>query len=53
MPSIDTERKFYGLWTFERPLVEQAAQILIHRMEAYNQERAQQLTQIRQSDRQR
>lgn len=31
-PTADTERKFYGLWTFDRALVVQAAQILINRM---------------------
>ncbi len=35
-PEVDAERKFYGLWTFDRPLVEQAATILIERMRSYN-----------------
>jgi len=35
-PQIDTERKFYGLWTFERDLVEKAARILIERLHPYN-----------------
>lgn len=36
MPTADVERKFYGLWTFERGPVEAAAQILIDRMHRYN-----------------
>ncbi|MGA1474667.1 MAG: HD domain-containing phosphohydrolase [Prochlorothrix sp.] len=36
VPEVDTERKFYGLWTFDRPLVEESAQILIDRMRPYN-----------------
>ncbi|MEO0457379.1 MAG: HD domain-containing phosphohydrolase [Cyanobacteria bacterium P01_A01_bin.114] len=44
-PSADVERKFYGLWTFERPLVKQAAEILIERMRPYNEDLAQQLLQ--------
>jgi len=35
-PQIDTERKFYGLWTFDRDLVEKAARILIERLHPYN-----------------
>ncbi|MBR8830884.1 MAG: hypothetical protein N5P05_000192 [Chroococcopsis gigantea SAG 12.99] len=35
-PQSDTERKFYGLWTFDRSLVQQAATILIDRMKPYN-----------------
>jgi DICT domain-containing protein len=34
-PQIDTERKFYGLWTFDRSLVEESAQILLQRLEHY------------------
>lgn len=49
LPSEDTERKFYGLWTFERPLVEAAARILIKRMAPYNEALAQQLTQTQES----
>lgn len=44
-PSADIERKFYGLWTFDRESVCCAAQILIGRMEPYNPELARQLTQ--------
>ncbi|MEM9136854.1 MAG: HD domain-containing phosphohydrolase [Cyanobacteria bacterium P01_F01_bin.42] len=42
-PSVDTERKFYGLWTFDRSLVEQAAQILIRRMALYDQALAEEM----------
>jgi len=49
-PTVDTERKFYGLWSFERPWVEQAAMILLERMRPYNpslgEKLHQRLTQI-------
>jgi DICT domain-containing protein len=45
-PQIDTERKFYGLWTFDQLLVEKASQILIERMRPYNEHLAQKLTNI-------
>lgn len=35
-PQSDSERKFYGLWTFDRILVEKAASILIQRCYDYN-----------------
>lgn len=35
-PSTDIERKFYGLWTFEREQVEKAAEILIDRWQPYS-----------------
>ena len=35
-PERDVERKFYGLWTFDRPLVAKAAEILIERLRPYN-----------------
>ncbi|MEM8780932.1 MAG: HD domain-containing phosphohydrolase [Cyanobacteria bacterium P01_G01_bin.49] len=44
-PQGDTERKFYGLWTFDRTLVEKAASILIKRMSPYNPELAEKLNQ--------
>lgn len=44
-PQTDTERKFYGLWTFDRMLVEKAAKILIEGMRPYNTSLAEQLTQ--------
>ncbi|MEO1131914.1 MAG: HD domain-containing phosphohydrolase [Cyanobacteria bacterium J06639_1] len=37
-PDVDLERKFYGLWTFERRAVETAAAIAIDRMRPYNAE---------------
>ncbi|MEA5463303.1 DICT sensory domain-containing protein [Leptothoe sp. PORK10 BA2] len=42
-PSLDVERKFYGLWTFDRDPVEVAAKILIDRMRPYNSALADQL----------
>ncbi|MEA5534530.1 HD domain-containing phosphohydrolase [Crocosphaera sp. XPORK-15E] len=45
-PQVDTERKFYGLWTFDRTPVEKAAQILIEEMRPYNPELADKLTEI-------
>ncbi|HAC62494.1 MAG TPA: histidine kinase [Cyanothece sp. UBA12306] len=44
-PKVDSERKFYGLWTFDRSLVEKTANILIERMRPYNQELADRLNQ--------
>ena len=35
-PQVDTERKFYGLWTFDRVLVEEAFTILLKDLEHYN-----------------
>ncbi|MDX2272377.1 MAG: DICT sensory domain-containing protein [Cyanobacteriota bacterium] len=35
-PSRDVERKFYGLWTFDRAEVEAAAEILIGGLRAYD-----------------
>ena len=40
LPTTDVERKFYGLWTFERQPVEAAAEILIRRLRPYNAELA-------------
>jgi DICT domain-containing protein len=48
-PQGDVERKFYGLWTFERPLVEQAAAILSQRLRPYNPQLAQ-LLQAQQAE---
>lgn len=47
-PRVDTERKFYGLWTFERSLVVKAAEILIERMRPYDISLAEQLLQQQQ-----
>lgn len=44
-PQVDTERKFYGLWTFDRTLVEKTAKILIDRMHPYNPELGDRLSQ--------
>ncbi|MEB3340677.1 DICT sensory domain-containing protein [Okeania sp.] len=35
-PTVDIERKFYGLWTFEHDLVEKAAKILTERCRPYD-----------------
>jgi len=43
-PDVDIERKFYGLWTFERELVARSAQILIDRMRPYDEPLAERLT---------
>ncbi|MGB3535188.1 MAG: HD domain-containing phosphohydrolase [Microcoleaceae cyanobacterium] len=45
LPTTDTERKFYGLWTFDQPLVRKAAEILIERFRPYNSELADRLLQ--------
>lgn len=47
-PQVDTERKFYGLWTFDRTLVEQASTILIEGMRPYNASLADQLRELQQ-----
>lgn len=47
-PATDTERKFYGLWTFDRAAVETAATILISRLHPYNPTLADLLTQQQQ-----
>ncbi|MDV3347503.1 DICT sensory domain-containing protein [Leptothoe sp. ISB3NOV94-8A] len=43
IPTTDAERKFYGLWTFDRGPVEAAAKILIERMQPYSPALADQL----------
>ena len=35
-PTVDMERKFYGLWTFDETLVAKAAEILVERCRPYN-----------------
>lgn len=45
-PQTDTERKFYGLWTFDRVLVEKAATILTQRMKPYNESLADKLEKM-------
>lgn len=37
-PQNDNERKFYGLWTFDRQLVQESTQIMIERMRPYEPE---------------
>ncbi|HEY9908555.1 MAG TPA: HD domain-containing phosphohydrolase [Thermosynechococcaceae cyanobacterium] len=44
-PAVDSERKFYGLWTFDRAPVEAAATILIERLRSYDPALADRLTQ--------
>ncbi|WP_353258944.1 HD domain-containing phosphohydrolase [Prochlorothrix hollandica] len=46
VPEVDIERKFYGLWTFDRTLVETAVTILIERMRPYNAPLADTLSQL-------
>ena len=36
LPELDTEKKFYGIWTFDRAVVQEAAGILIKGMGSYN-----------------
>ncbi len=45
-PSTDIERKFYGLWTFDRALVEQTAPILIKKFSVYDQPLADRLQEM-------
>jgi DICT domain-containing protein len=47
-PRVDTERKFYGLWTFERALVATAARIFAQQMRPYNPSLAEKLSQQQQ-----
>ena len=48
LPKTDSERKFYGLWTFDRALVEKTAEILIERMRPYNAALADRLLHLQQ-----
>ncbi len=48
-PQTDTERKFYGLWTFDRLPVEESAKILIEGMRGYNPELADRLSQMQEA----
>ncbi|MDJ0731408.1 MAG: DICT sensory domain-containing protein [Crocosphaera sp.] len=48
-PQTDTERKFYGLWTFDRLPVEASAKILIEGIRTYNPELADRLTQMQET----
>ncbi|MGF1461407.1 MAG: HD domain-containing phosphohydrolase [Leptolyngbyaceae cyanobacterium] len=47
-PRNDVERKFYGLWTFDRVAVEAAASILIERMRPYDEALAGRLQNLQQ-----
>lgn len=44
-PDVDIERKFYGLWTFDRQVVSKSAEILIERMRPYDPALADRLQQ--------
>ncbi|UZQ55395.1 histidine kinase [Trichothermofontia sichuanensis B231] len=44
-PETDTERKFYGLWTFDRALVTTTATLLIQRLGDYDAALAERLSQ--------
>jgi DICT domain-containing protein len=48
LPEVDTERKFYGLWTFDRKAVESATAILIERMRPYDNLLCDRLAQMQQ-----
>ncbi|MGE5658297.1 MAG: DICT sensory domain-containing protein [Actinomycetota bacterium] len=48
VPEVDTERKFYGLWSFDQVVVPAAAVILIERMRPYNSKLADRLLQMHQ-----
>jgi len=45
LPQLDTERKFYGLWTFDKHLVEVAMELHLERVSRYNAPLADQLRQ--------
>ncbi len=45
-PETDSERKFYGLWTFDQTIVPKAAEILIARMRPNNPELADRVSAI-------
>lgn len=44
-PTLDIERKFYGLWNFDEDLVAKSAELLIERMRPYNPSLADSLQQ--------
>lgn len=46
VPELDTERKFYGLWTFHRAVAQEAAGILIKGMGSYNSSLADRLGKL-------
>ncbi|MCY7383183.1 MAG: histidine kinase, partial [Microcoleus sp. CAN_BIN18] len=45
-PDVDTERKFYGLWSFDQSLVSAAAEIFIEQTRHYNSPLADSLLEI-------
>jgi DICT domain-containing protein len=45
-PEVDTERKFYGLWSFDQSLVSAAAEIFISQTRHYNSPLADNLQEI-------
>ncbi|TAF51445.1 MAG: histidine kinase [Oscillatoriales cyanobacterium] len=45
-PEVDTERKFYGLWSFDQSLVSAAAEIFIEQTRHYNSSLADSLLEI-------
>ena len=45
-PEVDTERKFYGLWSFDQSLVSAAAEIFIEQTRHYNPPLADSLLEI-------
>ena len=47
-PEVDTERKFYGLWSFDQALVSAAAEIFIKQTQIYNPALADKLLDIHQ-----
>lgn len=48
LPEVDTERKFYGLWSFDQHLVPAAAVILIEQLRQYDQKLADRLLHLHQ-----
>jgi DICT domain-containing protein len=47
-PEVDTERKFYGLWSFDQSLVSAAAEIFIEQTRHYDRHLADKLLQMHQ-----
>ncbi|MEG4576596.1 DICT sensory domain-containing protein [Microcoleus sp. N3A4] len=48
-PEVDTERKFYGLWSFDQSLVSAAAEIFIEQTRHYNSPLADSLVEMHHS----
>ena len=49
LPNGDTERKFYGLWTFDRAVVDKSASIMIEHIARFNAPLAQEIAQEQES----